>query len=273
MKLAQFYQENRIRLGVVHSGHITPLAFEGDMVSLIADTNGADMLEGPAIPLDRVQLAPPLTRPAKIIGIGLNYRDHAGEQNLKIPDTPKIFAKFPNTLIGHGDSIQWDVNVTNQVDFEAELAVVIGRTVHDCPVEKALDAVFGYTCANDVSARDIQFTDAQIVRGKSLDTFCPLGPWIVTSDEIPDPHALKIQCRLNGALMQDSHTGRMIFSVPQLISFLSRHFTLTPGDLILTGTPFGVGAFREPPVFLHDKDEIAVEIEAIGRLSNTCRQL
>ena len=145
--------------------------------------------------------------------------------------------------------------------------------MYDCPEGSALEAVFGYTCANDVSARDLQFGDGQWVRGKSLDTFCPLGPWVVTTDEIPDPHSLKIRCWLNGEVMQDSHTGLMIFKIRSLVSFMSRHFTLLPGDIILTGTPHGVGAFREPPVYMKDGDEVVVEIERVGRLVNTCRAI
>lgn len=160
--------------------------------------------------------------------------------------------------------------MTRKVDFEGELAVVLGREVRNCTEPDALDAVFGYTCANDVSARDLQFGDGQWVRGKSLDTFCPLGPWIVTRDEIPDPQDLGIQCLVNGQLMQDSRTSRMIFPVSRLISLLSRHFTLFPGDIILSGTPAGVGAFREPSIYLRDGDEVFVEIERIGRLENRC---
>lgn len=271
MKIAQFHEENRIRLGRIQAESIIPVDFDGDMISFINSGRSLDAQNSEAVPLDQVKLAPPVTRPAKIIGIGLNYKDHAEEVNAKIPDAPRIFAKFPNTLIGHSDPITWDMNVTDQVDFEAELAVIIGKTIQNCPEDEALDAVFGYTCANDVSARDIQFTNAQIVRGKSLDTFCPLGPWIVTRDEIPDPNMLKIRCWLNSKLMQDSHTGLMIISVPGLVSFLSRHFTLVAGDIILTGTPQGVGAFRDPPVFMKAGDEVTVEIEGIGRLANTCQ--
>jgi 2-keto-4-pentenoate hydratase/2-oxohepta-3-ene-1,7-dioic acid hydratase in catechol pathway len=271
MKIAQFHEDGHIRLGVIQAGSLTPLVFAGDMVDFIGSDTAAYTLNGKAYPLDRVRLAPPVTRPAKIIGIGLNYRDHAEEQNVKIPDEPKIFAKFPTTLIGQGDPITWERSVTGQVDFEAELAVIIGKTVKNCPESEALKTVFGYTCANDVSARDIQLTSGQLVRGKSLDTFCPLGPWIVTADEIPDPGMLAIRSRLNGNLMQDGNTQMLIFSVPSLISFLSRSFTLVPGDIILTGTPKGVGVFRNPPVFMKDGDEVAVEVEGIGRLVNTCR--
>ncbi|MBM4312375.1 MAG: fumarylacetoacetate hydrolase family protein [Deltaproteobacteria bacterium] len=271
MKIAQFHENNRIRLGVIQSGGITPLDFEGDMVSFIGSGGVAKPLRGQPLALDRVKLAPPVTRPDKIIGIGLNYKDHAAEQDTPLPDEPRIFAMFPSTLIGPGDPITWDTAVTSQVDYEAELAVIIGKTIKNCPEGEALGAVFGYACANDVSARDIQLQKGQLVRGKALDTFCPLGPWIVTTEEIPDPGALKIRSRLNGELMQDGHTSELIFGVPALIAFLSRSFTLVPGDVILTGTPKGVGVFRNPPVFLKDGDTVAVEIKGLDRLTNPCR--
>lgn len=271
MKIAQFYENKRIRLGVVQSGSITPLDFEGDMVGFIGSGGVAIPLSGQPIALDRARLAPPVTRPDKIIGIGLNYKDHAAEQGAPLPDEPRIFAMFPSTLIGPGDPITWDAALTSQVDYEAELAVIIGKTIKNCPEGEALEAVFGYTCANDVSARDIQLQKAQLVRGKALDTFCPLGPWIVTADEIPDPGALYIRSWLNGELMQDGHTSQLIFGVPALIAFLSRSFTLVPGDVILTGTPKGVGAFRNPPVFLKDGDTVTIEIEGLDRLTNPCR--
>lgn len=270
MKIAQFIENGRIRLGLVRDDGVMPLDFAGDMIDFI-DGDRAVKTRGSALPLDRLKLAPPVTRPGKIIGIGLNYRDHAEEQNAKIPEEPRIFAKFATTLIGHNDQITWERSVTDQVDFEAELAVVIGKRIKNCPESAALEAVFGYACANDVSARDIQLEKGELVRGKSLDTFCPLGPWIVTPDEIPDPGTLAIRCRLNGTLMQEGTTRMLIFSVPALIAFLSRSFTLLPGDIILTGTPKGVGVFRNPPVFLKGGDEVAVEIEGIGSLVNTCR--
>jgi 2-keto-4-pentenoate hydratase/2-oxohepta-3-ene-1,7-dioic acid hydratase in catechol pathway len=158
--------------------------------------------------------------------------------------------------------------LTAQVDYEAELAVVIGRTARQVPVDRALDYVLGYTCLNDVSARDLQVSDGQWTRAKSLDTFCPIGPWIVTADEVPDPGALRIRCRVNGELRQDASTADLVHGVPELIAYCSRSFTLEPGDVIATGTPGGVGAFREPPVFLGDGDAIDVEIERVGTLSN-----
>ena len=275
MKIAQFYEGSRVRLGLIQADTLIPVDFDGDMIQFIEshrESHWALKLQSSqTIDLGRVTLAAPVTRPSKIIGIGLNYKDHAEEQKAKVPDIPVIFAKFPNTLIGSKEAITWDAKVTGKVDFEGELAVVIGNRIQNCPESEALEAVFGYTCANDVSARDLQFRDIQLLRGKSLDTFCPLGPWIVTGDEIPNPNSLKIRSWLNGRLMQDSNTSLMIFSIPVLVSFLSRHLTLLPGDVILTGTPRGVGVFRDPPVFMKEGDEVAVEIERVGRLVNTCR--
>ena len=275
MRIAQFYEGSRVRLGLIQADTLIPIDFDGGMIQFIenhGESHRALKLQSSqTFDLDRVTLAAPVTRPSKIIGIGLNYKDHAEEQKAKVPDVPVIFAKFPTTLIGPNEAIAWDAKVTGKVDFEGELAVVIGSRIQNCPESEALEAVFGYTCANDVSARDLQFRDIQLLRGKSLDTFCPLGPWIVTGDEIPNPNALKIQSWLNGRLMQDGNTSLMIFSIPVLVSFLSRHFTLLPGDVILTGTPRGVGVFRNPPVFMKEGDEVAVEIERVGRLVNTCR--
>jgi 2-keto-4-pentenoate hydratase/2-oxohepta-3-ene-1,7-dioic acid hydratase in catechol pathway len=271
MKIAQFYEASRVRLGLIQTHHLIPIDFDGDMIEFIKSRQILKLQDSEAIDLDRVMLAAPVSRPSKVIGIGLNYKDHAEEQKAKVPDVPVIFAKFSNTLIGPKEAIAWDAKVTGKVDFEGELAVVIGSRIQNCPESEALEAVFGYTCANDISARDLQFRDIQLLRGKSLDTFCPLGPWIVTGDDIPNPNSLNIRSWLNGHLMQDGNTSLMIFSIPFLVSFLSRHFTLLPGDMILTGTPRGVGVFRDPPVFMKDGDEVTVEIERVGRLVNTCR--
>jgi 2-keto-4-pentenoate hydratase/2-oxohepta-3-ene-1,7-dioic acid hydratase in catechol pathway len=270
MKIAQFFHEGVLRLGVVQGDQLFPLAFQGDMKDFIRSGSQRPTTAGP-FPIGEAVFAPAVTAPSKIMAIGLNYKDHAEEGKGKVPEAPIVFAKFPSSLLGHGQTIAWDQSVTKKVDFEAELAVVIGKEVHHCPEDRAMEAVFGYCCANDVSARDLQFGDGQWVRGKSLDTFCPLGPWVVTADEIPDPHALSIRCELNGHAMQDSSTGLMIFKVATLVSYLSKHFTLFPGDLILTGTPAGVGAFREPSVYMQDGDEVVVEIQGIGRLVNTCK--
>jgi len=209
----------------------------------------------------------PIDRPGKIICVGLNYRDHAEEQGTALPEAPLLFAKWQNALIGPGDPIVIPPIVT-KCDYEAELGVVIGERVRDVAVENALEAVAGYVCVNDVSARDLQFADGQWTRGKSPDTFCPVGPRLVPRDEIPDPQALPIRAILNGESVQESTTANMIFGVAEVISYITRTITLEPGDLIATGTPAGVGAFRTPPLFMQPGDEITIEIDGIGALTN-----
>jgi 2-keto-4-pentenoate hydratase/2-oxohepta-3-ene-1,7-dioic acid hydratase in catechol pathway len=212
----------------------------------------------------------PIEWPQKIICVGLNYRDHAEEQGVTPPERPILFAKWPNTLIGPGEPIVLPA-ISEQVDYEAELGVVIGSRVRNVSVENALDAVGGYICVNDVSARDLQFSDGQWTRGKSPDTFCPVGPRLVPAAEIPDPQVLAIRAILNGEVLQDSSTANMIFGVAEIIAFTSQTITLEPGDLIATGTPAGVGVFRDPPVFMQPGDEITIEIEGLGALTNPVR--
>ncbi|HUG48259.1 MAG TPA: fumarylacetoacetate hydrolase family protein [Candidatus Limnocylindria bacterium] len=224
-------------------------------------------------PLDQLELLPPVPRPGKIVAIGVNYRSHAEEGGRQAPASPVIFAKFPSSLVGHGAEVRWDPALTSAVDAEAELAVVIGRRARDVPRARALEHVLGYTCLNDVSARDLQYADKQFVRGKSLDTFGPLGPALVTADEVADPQALRIRGLVNGEVRQDASTAEMVFPVAELIEFCSRAFTLEPGDIIATGTPAGVGWFREPKLLLADGDEMVVEIEKVGRLVNVCREV
>jgi 2-keto-4-pentenoate hydratase/2-oxohepta-3-ene-1,7-dioic acid hydratase in catechol pathway len=209
----------------------------------------------------------PIERPQKIICVGLNYRDHAEEQGVAVPEQPILFAKWPNTLVGPGEPIVLPA-ISEKVDYEAELGVVIGSRVRNVSAESALEAVRGYICVNDVSARDLQFSDGQWTRGKSPDTFCPVGPRLVPASEVPDPQALAIRALLNGKPMQDSTTANMIFGVAEIIAFASQTITLEPGDLIATGTPAGVGVFRDPPVFLQPGDEITIEIDGIGALTN-----
>ncbi|MEW5957289.1 MAG: fumarylacetoacetate hydrolase family protein [Chloroflexota bacterium] len=225
---------------------------------------------GQTMPLGEVKILAPILNPQKIIAIGQNYWDHCREQKVDPPPAPIIFAKFPTSLIGPDEAIRWDPALTHQVDFEAELAVVIGHAARRVSQAEALDYVAGYTICNDVSARDLQFGDRQWVRGKSLDTFCPLGPYLVTKDEIADPQKLAVRCRVNDQVMQDSNTSEMIFGVRYLIEYISRAFTLLPGDVITTGTPDGVGVFRSPKVFLKNGDTITLEIEGLGQLSNSC---
>ena len=209
----------------------------------------------------------PIDRPGKIICVGLNYRDHADEQGVEQPRAPILFAKWQNALIGPGEPIVIPPLVT-KCDYEAELGVVIGERVRDVSAENALEAVAGYVCVNDVSARDLQFADGQWTRGKSPDTFCPVGPALVPRAEIADPQALAIRAVLNGETVQESTTANMVFGVAAVIAYVTQTVTLEPGDLIATGTPAGVGAFRKPPLFMQPGDEITIEIEGIGSLTN-----
>jgi 2-keto-4-pentenoate hydratase/2-oxohepta-3-ene-1,7-dioic acid hydratase in catechol pathway len=271
------------------TGAARPLAVvEGDRVATLAVDGAAtvDELIGAGPPaweaarelaraaiengeaLEPGMLDAPLKSPSKIACVGLNYHDHCRETGMAVPERPLIFAKFPSSLVGPGAAIAWPEGLTEQVDWEVELAVVIGRRTRHASEREALDAIFGYTAANDVSARDLQFADQQWVRAKSIDSFCPLGPVIVTPDEFGDPQDKRLVTRVNGETMQDSTTAEMIFGVAEVVSFLSRASTLEPGDLVLTGTPWGVGGFRDPPVFLKPGDTVEVEVEDIGVLAN-----
>ena len=224
----------------------------------------------------RVAFAPdeveflPAVNPSKILAIGRNYFEHAAEGGSAPPAAPLVFTKLPNSLSAHEAPILLPT-ISDAVDYEAELAVVIGRRAKGVSEADALDYVFGYTLINDVTARDLQRGDGQWVRGKGLDTFAPLGPFITTRDEVADVHALKIEGRLNGELMQSSTTAKMIFKVPYLVSYISQGITLEAGDVIATGTPEGVGFFRKPPVLLKDGDVFEVSVERLGTLRNTVR--
>ncbi len=223
------------------------------------------------VPLDEVKLLSPITNPSKVVAIGLNYRDHVDEAKLPFPQIATMFCKYPSAIIGADEPIRWRREITEKVDWEAELAVVIGRTARNVGEDVALDFVAGYMNCNDVSARDLQLERGdQWLRGKCLDTFCPLGPWLVTRDDVPDPGNLGIRALVNGKVMQDSTTANLIYDVPFLISYLSEAFTLLPGDVIATGTPAGVGAFRDPPIWLQDGDTVTIEIDGLGSLSNPC---
>jgi 2-keto-4-pentenoate hydratase/2-oxohepta-3-ene-1,7-dioic acid hydratase in catechol pathway len=208
----------------------------------------------------------PIERPGKIVCVGLNYRDHAEEQGVELPEEPLLFAKWPTSLIGPGEAIVIPPIVT-KADYEAELGVVIGTRAKNVSKENAFEVVRGYLCANDVSARDLQFSDGQWTRGKSPDTFCPVGP-MVPRDEISDPHDLRIRAIVSGEVLQDSTTANLIFGIDAVISYASQTTTLEPGDLILTGTPAGVGVFRDPQRLLQPGDEVTIEIEGIGSLTN-----
>jgi 5-carboxymethyl-2-hydroxymuconate isomerase len=218
-------------------------------------------------PLVDARLAAPW-QPREIVAIGLNYSDHIEETGMATPTAPLVFAKLPSSICGPADEIVYDPAQTTAVDWEVELGVVIGRSARDVAVQDALDHVLGYTIGNDVSARDIQMAEGQWVRAKSFDTFCPLGPALVTADEVVDPQALALRTRVNGELMQDSSTALMIFGVAEIVSFCSRSFTLERGDLILTGTPWGCGGFMNPPRALSGGDVVETEIEGLGLLRN-----
>ncbi len=258
------------QVGAMEDGEIRPVGGPGTtMMEIIEHGRDAERVPGgEAVALESARIHAPVLNPQKIIGIGLNYSDHAAETGADIPEKPIVFAKYANTLVGQGDAIRIP-SITQKADYEVELAVVIGRAAKNVSEAEALDYVFGYTNCNDVSSRDLQFSEGgQWTRSKSIDTFCPVGPYIATRDEVPDPQALGLRCILNGEVMQDGTTAKMIFSVAELISFLSQGMTLLPGDIITTGTPPGVGAARDPQVFLKPGDEVTVEVEGLGSLTN-----
>ncbi|MFI1291782.1 fumarylacetoacetate hydrolase family protein [Streptomyces sp. NPDC020792] len=215
-----------------------------------------------------VELLSPVVAPGKILAIGLNYMDHIRETNSHVPEQPVVFAKYSSSLNDPTGSILVDPHLTEQLDYEAELAVVIGTSARRLTQENALDAVFGYAVANDVSARDQQRRDSQLSRSKGMDTFCPIGPWITLADRVGDPQDLRISCSVNGEVRQDSSTDQMLFTVVDLLVHLSAGMTLEPGDVILTGTPHGVGTGRKPPEFLKDGDLVRCEVEGLGQLEN-----
>jgi 2-keto-4-pentenoate hydratase/2-oxohepta-3-ene-1,7-dioic acid hydratase in catechol pathway len=221
-------------------------------------------------PLAEVALLAPVPRPGKIICVGLNYRDHARETGQDLPKEPVLFPKYANSVVGPGADVVVPPEA-DKIDYEAELAVVIGRRASRVAEADALDHVAGYACANDVSSRSLQFRSAQWLLGKAIDTFLPLGPWLVTADEVPDPQALGIRCLVNDELRQSSDTGQMVFGVAELVGFVSRTITLEPGDLLVTGTPSGVGMAADPPRFLAPGDRMLVEIDGLGTLDNTVR--
>ncbi|MBA3734266.1 MAG: fumarylacetoacetate hydrolase family protein [Actinobacteria bacterium] len=265
MRIATVQTHDGPTLVVDVDGDYRRLDFDRDLLSLVrAGVDPRDLAVGDAV---AGELAAPL-QPGKIVAIGLNYLDHIRESKLPQPEQPLVFAKFPSSVTGPNDPILVDVELTAQVDWEVELGVIVGRRMRSVPVGAALDYVFGYTVGNDVSARDVQFSESQWTRGKSFDTFCPIGPVIVTPDEIPDTQALALRTRVNGVLMQDSSTAEMVFGVAELLAFCSRNFMLEPGDLLLTGTPWGCGYFMDPPRTLELGDVVECEVERIGLLRN-----
>ena len=280
MKLITYDLNGAARTGaVVKEDAFVDVSAAGDVFKLMTDAaarnQAADIAaKGQTTSLSAARLLAPYA-PRNLICIGLNYMDHVRETKSTLPDRPVIFAKFTNALANPNDAVTWYGDTLRQVDYEAELAVVIGKPCYRVAEADALAYVGGYTCGNDISARDIQNSDSskQWTMGKTPDGFYPIGPALVTADDIPDPQALGIRSILNGQVMQDSNTKEMIFSVARLIAHISRFMTLMPGDLISTGTPHGVGAGRNPQVFMKDGDEIVVEIDQIGTLCNRMRVL
>lgn len=262
MKLIRFIDENyNIEWGVID-------ALDDKKAHLIQG-NILDKFSVSQRTIKIKKLLPPVS-PPNILGIGMNYKKHAAETGIELPEIPVMFIKASGTLIGPSDPIILPKIGPHQVDFEAELAIVIGKTAKNITASEAMDHVLGYTCANDVSARDWQIKKqkTQWTRGKSFDSFCPVGPWVVTKDEIPDPHSLAIQSNINGRLFQDSNTSDMIFDIPTIVSNLSQSITLFAGTIILTGTPHGIGFTRIPPTYLKDGDTVSIFIEKIGQLTN-----
>jgi len=277
VKFATLKQEEAV---LVVDNTYVPLAdlgFDGGVLDLIRSGEGAlasireaasELEPNAGEAFELRDLAAPITEPSKIVAIGLNYLDHASESKMEVPDHPLVFTKFTSSITGPADTIVIPTGLTGQVDYEVELGIVIGKDAKNVSREDALSHVFGYTVLNDVSARDLQFEDEQWVRGKSLDTFCPMGPVIATSDEIEDPQALEIGCSVNGETLQQAGTKEMIFGVAELVSILSLSFTLKAGDVIASGTPQGVGFSRKPPIFLKDGDTVITWVTGIGELVN-----
>ncbi len=278
LRLVTFEREGYDEPGVLVGDEVIGIGDAGfdDVISVIA--GGADardrVMRWIGSPPGRerldasgVRLRAPIPRPPKLICVGLNYRDHAEESKLPIPEVPTIFAKFPTAVIGPGQAIVLPRNSTKP-DYEAEFAFVIGKGGRHIPAERWADHVFGYTMLNDVSARDFQMATSQWMIGKTFDTFAPMGPAVVTADEIADPHNLDISLTLSGEVLQQSNTRNLIFRVPELVAYLSSVFTLEPGDVVSTGTPSGVGFARKPPRWLKDGDEAVVRVAGLGELSN-----
>jgi 2-keto-4-pentenoate hydratase/2-oxohepta-3-ene-1,7-dioic acid hydratase in catechol pathway len=278
MKLVTFENQGAPEPGVLVQDSVISVAPAGfpDILAVIA--GGAPALEAVRVyvesqspsagrPLSSVRLLAPISRPPKIICVGLNYRDHAIESNMEIPKVPTLFSKYSTAVIGPDAPIVLP-KVSAKPDYEAEFAVVIGKRGKNIPAGNWKDHVFGYMCLNDVSARDYQMATTQWMIGKTFDTFAPTGPWLVTADEIVDPHQLDISLTINGEELQHSNTSNLIFRIPDLIAYMSQVFTFEPGDIISTGTPSGVGFARKPPRWLAAGDEVSVRIDGLGELRN-----
>ncbi|MDZ4769382.1 MAG: fumarylacetoacetate hydrolase family protein [Chloroflexota bacterium] len=270
MKIGIFEVNGRTILGELEGETLYGLAWPDNNMRSLIRRGITPSRTYERFPLASATIKAPLI-PGKIIAIGKNYAEHAKETGGAVPDSPLMFAKLPSAIIGHRDTIAWRTSITNQVDWECELAVVIGKTAKNVSEADALKYVFGYTLANDVTARDLQNSDSQWTRAKGLDTFCPLGPVIVTKDAIPDPQNVGLRTMVNAELMQNGNTSDMVFGVAALIAYISSQITLDPGDVILTGTPSGVGSGMNPQRSLSDGDVVTVSADAIGDLTNSCR--
>ncbi|WP_127534097.1 fumarylacetoacetate hydrolase family protein [Paenibacillus kobensis] len=295
MKLLNFMKNGQVKLGVLTAAGVVDIEAAAQTFEIQVPSDIHELIEGgPAalaaasavaaqaveirsdryiLPESTIQYAPSVTKPAKMICVGLNYRKHAEETNAPIPEYPILFNKFSNTLASHGDTVLLP-KTSKEVDYEAELVIVIGKRAKDVPEEQALDYVFGYSNSNDLSARDLQMRTHQWMLGKCCDGFTPLGPYLVTADEIGDPNSLAIGCKVNGEVRQSSNTSDMIFNCKEIVSYISRHMTLEPGDIILTGTPEGVvlGYPVDKRVYLQDGDVVTIEIEKLGSLTVTMKQ-
>lgn len=256
-------------MGVADLGYPDAISFINGGAQALEDASSARQGGMETIPANRVRMHAPVPNPGKFICIGLNYRDHAIESGMEIPEIPTVFTKYNNAVCGPDDPIILP-SVSNQVDYEAELGFVIGKQAKNVKAADWEDYVYGYTCVHDVSARDYQLATSQWTIGKTFDSFGPMGPTLVTRDEIEDPHSLRIWFDLNGEILQDSNTNQLVFDVPALLEYLSTVMTLQPGDIVSTGTPPGVGMARRPPVFLKPGDVCTVGIEGIGELVNRC---
>ena len=280
MRFVTFRHHGHEHAGVVSKNQVVSLKQAGfpDILSVLAGGRAAlgkieAFLAHPPVeallPLESLKLLAPVPRPSKIICIGLNYRDHAKEAAMEVRTVPAVFAKYSNSLIACGDNIVLPRN-SQKVDYEAEMAFVIGTGGRHIPADAWREHVFGYTNFNDVSARDVQMATSQLTMGKTFDTFGPMGPWLVSADEIPDPHNLNISLTLNGEKLQDANTGDLIFKIPDLVEFLSSVMTLETGDVVATGTPSGVGFSHKPPKWLTPGADVVVRIDGLGELRNKC---
>ncbi len=265
MKLVTFKRAQEVpQAGILDGDQVSALG--ADMLTII-ESGRKPLSSADSIPLSEVKLLAPIPRPPKLICVGLNYRDHAAETKMEIPKVPTIFNKFTNVVIGPDAPIVLP-KVSERPDYEAEFAFVIGRRGRYIAASDAMNYVFGYTILNDVSARDFQMATTQWLMGKTFDTFAPMGPWILTADEIADPHALDISLEIAGETLQKSNTRELIFKIPELIEHISKVVTIEPGDVVATGTPAGVGFARKPPRYLKPGEEVVIRVEKIGELRN-----